>query len=102
MLDMMPDHSSLNFPKAQAIKDATMAHFIYSNLVENTFFYHINGAYHSENKEGLVWYLNILNPELKVLTIATVSQEDVSKLEKENKGKADFIIVVDSDMNTSY
>jgi uncharacterized iron-regulated protein len=42
MLNMIPDHGSMNFPMAQAIKDATMAHFISINLKDNSVFYHIN------------------------------------------------------------
>ena len=42
------------------------------------------------------------NPDLKRATISTVSQEDISELEEENIGEADFIICVDSDMTTTY
>ena len=42
------------------------------------------------------------NPQITFGTISTVIQENVSKLEKENKGKADYIIVVDKDMTTTY
>jgi hypothetical protein len=36
------------------------------------------------------------------MTIATVEQKDVKDLEKENLGKADFIIVVDEDMTKTH
>lgn len=39
---------------------------------------------------------------LKVLTISTVMQSDLSKLEKEYKGQADFILVVDEDMTKTF
>ena len=65
-------------------------------------FLHYNGAYHSENYEGIVWYLRQGNPELKISTITTVSQKDIQNLLKENKQKADFIICVDEDMTTTY
>ena len=45
-----------------------------------------------------IWYLKQENPNLKIVTITTVSQEDVSKLTKENTGKADFTICVNEDM----
>ena len=32
MMKMMPGHANENFPKAQAIKDATMAYFMYDSL----------------------------------------------------------------------
>ena len=102
MLTMMGDHTSPNMPKAQAIKDATMAHFILQHYEIGKPFIHFNGAYHSDNYEGILWYLKQQKPELRYATISTVSQKDINKLLAENKGKADFIIVVDEDMTTTY
>ncbi len=102
MLTMMKDHKNPNFPKAQAIKDATMAYFIMKNRREDQQFLHFNGAYHSNNFEGIYWYLQNENKELKIATISTVLQEDVSKLEKEYKEQADFILVVDKEMTRTY
>ncbi|MEZ4996873.1 MAG: ChaN family lipoprotein [Bacteroidales bacterium] len=45
-----------NFPKAQAIKDATMAHFIAENLTDGKTFIHYNGSYHSDNYLGIIHY----------------------------------------------
>ncbi len=101
MLSMMGGHGGENFPKAQAIKDATMAHFIAQNY-DNTKFIHFNGSYHSDNYEGILWYLKKLLPNENYLTITTVTQDDISALEEENIGKADFIICVDSDMTNTY
>lgn len=102
MMTMMGDHANANFPKAQACKDATMAHFILQYYRTGSLFLHFNGAYHSDNYEGILWYLKQKNPGLKYATITTVSQADVSKLLAENKGRADFIICVDEDMTTTY
>ena len=103
MLTMMSDHANENFPKAQAIKDATMAHSIYERFKrDNAMFIHYNGAYHSNNFEGIYWYLKQLQESLKIGTITTVLQENVNKLDKENKAIADFILVVDEDMTTTY
>ncbi len=105
MMEMMPGgHGGENFPKAQAIKDATMAHFIAQNMNigEDHVFYHINGSFHSDNKEGIIWYLEKYKPGIRVMNISVVVQEDIHKLEKEHFGVADFIIVVDSDLTTSY
>ena len=102
MMDMMPGHGAANFPKAQAIKDATMAHFILKYFEPGKLFMHYNGAYHSENDEGIVWYLKKQQPSLRYGTITTVSQENLFELLKENKGKADYIICVDEDMTTTY
>jgi len=97
-----PMHMMENLPKAQAIKDATMANFILKNLNDGYVFFHINGSYHSENHEGIVWYLKEYNKknatELKILTITTVEQDDLDELEKDNLGKADFILCIPEDM----
>lgn len=102
MKDMMPGHGGENLPKAQALKDATMAHFILQHFKPGSLFIHYNGAYHSENYEGILWYLKKQQPGLKYATITTVSQQDISRLLQEHIGKADFIICVDEDMTTTY
>lgn len=102
MMKMMGDHTSPNMPKAQASKDATMAYFINKNLKENTVFIHYNGTYHSDNFEGISWYLKTYHPEIKIVTISTVEQSDLSKLEEENYNKADFILVIDEDVTKTY
>ena len=102
MMTMMAGHASPNLPKAQAIKDATMAWFILKNYKPGSLFLHFNGAYHSQNYEGILWYLRQQQPGLKYATINTVSQKDLKKLLDEHKGSADFIICVDEDMTTTY
>ena len=97
-MEGMGSHVTENFPKAQAIKDATMAHFILKNWSKDKLFLHYHGSYHSESFESIYWYLKQQNPKLRIVTIHTVSQADVEKLEKENSGKADFTICVDEDM----
>ena len=98
----MAAHSGQNTVKAQAIKDATMAHFILKNIDEGFVFLHINGSYHSDNYEGVVWYLKEYNKrnatDLKIVTISSVDQDDVDELEKANLGKADFIVCIPEDM----
>jgi len=100
MMEMegMGSHVTPNFPKAQAIKDATMAHFIMKNWSAGKLLIHYHGSYHSENFESIYWYLKQANPDLNIVTITTVSQDDVSELKDDNKGKADFTICVDEDM----
>jgi hypothetical protein len=98
----MGDHGTPELVKAQAIKDATMAHFILMNYKEGTLFLHYNGAYHSDQYEGILWYLKKENDRLNYGTISTVSQDNVNKLLKENHNKADFIICVDNHMTKTY
>lgn len=102
MVAMMGGHGGENLPKAQASKDATMAHFIVTTQVPGSLFIHYNGSYHSENYEGIGWYLAKNNPLLKIKTITTVSQKNIHNLEAENLNKAHYIICVDADMTNTY
>jgi hypothetical protein len=98
MMDPAGGHSSINLVDAQAIKDATMAHFIMRYWAPGKLFLHFNGAYHSDDFESMVWFLKQANEELKIITISTVSQDDIEELDKESLGKAHFIITVPSQM----
>jgi len=98
----MEGHDAENFPKAQAIKDATMAYSIAGSLAEGKSFIHFHGTFHSDNFEGIVWYLNQYKPGLKIMTIASVEQESTDILLEENEGLADFILVVPEDMTKTY
>jgi uncharacterized iron-regulated protein len=102
MEHMGQQNVSPNLPKSQAIKDATMAYFIKKNLAENNIFLHVNGSYHSEYYEGIMWYLKKLDPFMKVLTIATIEQSDLSKLADDKILMADYIIVIPDDMTKTY
>jgi uncharacterized iron-regulated protein len=96
-------HGTPNLPRAQAIKDATMGWFIATNLQPGGLFIHYNGTYHSDNYEGILWYLNRYQPgRLKVVTISSQMQEKTAPLKKENLGKADFVIVVPESMTRTY
>ena len=100
-------HMSVNLAQAQAMKDATMATFILKNfLADSMIFLHFSGAYHIENYEGVVWmtkmYLRKGSTSPKIMTISCVEQDDLDDLEKSNEGKADYIIVIPSDMTKTY
>ena len=95
-------HANANFPKAQAIKDATMANSILKNWQKGQTVIHYNGSYHSDRYMGIIWYLKKYNPSVKVETIATVMQDDINKMSDEYKGNADFIIIVPSSMTRTY
>ncbi len=103
MLQMsMGGQVSPNLPKAQAIKDATMAHFIRKNLSPGKTLLHFNGTAHSDFFEGIMWYLKNADPYLKVLTVATVEQSDLSALSEESILRADYILVVPDDMTRTF
>ncbi|WP_299819365.1 ChaN family lipoprotein [uncultured Pontibacter sp.] len=93
---------SQNIVQAQALKDATMAHFILGEVKGGKKMLHFNGAYHSDNFEGIGWYLKQGNSQLKTLTITTVLQGDLEKLAEEHNNKADFILVVPASMTRTY
>ena len=98
----MMAHMGENLPIAQAIKDATMAETILRDRREGSLFVHFNGSYHSDFYQGIYWYLQQENPHLRILTITTLTQSDLKKLNKEAYGQADFILVVDEDMTTTF
>lgn len=97
-----PTHANPNFPKAQAIKDATMAYSITENWKPGHLFYHIQGSYHSNNYEGIFWYLKQYNSNLKVVSISVVEVDQVSKFKKEDENLADYIFYIPSDMIKTY
>ena len=107
MLDMngiqgMGGKPNENLPKAQAIKDATMAHFILKNLDPGKLFIHYNGSYHSDNYLGIIYYLKRYRPDIRVATITTVLQDDIESLLPENSGVADFIVVIPANMTRTF
>ncbi|MFP4059218.1 MAG: ChaN family lipoprotein [Bacteroidota bacterium] len=103
-MDGMPGriHGNDNLLKAQAIKDATMAHFILENREPGTIFLHFNGDYHSKDHEGIVWYVNRYEKGLNIKVISSVLQENPGKLEDINKGRGDYILVIPKSMTRTY
>ena len=94
----------MNMVESQAFKDATMAQFIMANpgRKEGTVHLHFNGAFHSDFHQGILWYVQQKQANIRVLTISTVTQEDVRKLDKEHLGRADFIICVPESMTRTH
>jgi len=98
----MAKNVNQNLPKAQAIKDATMAYSIVKYHNPSQTVIHYNGSYHSDRYMGIIWYLNKYSPGLKIVTITTVLQDDIDKMKDESLGKADFVIVVPASMTRTY
>jgi len=90
------------FKEAQAVKDATMAHFILQNMNDDNVFIHYNGTYHSDNHESIVWFIKRDATQFDVITIASVLQSDIDELDEKNLGLADYIIVIPENMTTTY
>jgi uncharacterized iron-regulated protein len=91
-------HGGQNLPKSQAVKDATMSHFILQNWSPGKTFLHYNGAYHSNNHSGICWYLTQSNPKLKILVISATTQENVDSLIDDGQGLGEYIICVPESM----
>ena len=101
MQKMMGEHGA-NIAKAQGLKDATMAYFILKNWKKGKTFLHFNGSYHSDNYQGIVWYLKNSNPKLKIVTITTAEQEELNSIDEETAKLADFILIVDQNITKTY
>jgi len=102
MKDMMGGHvppNMLNIQTAQASKDATMAHFSVKNFNKGDLFFHLDGSYHSNNKRGIIWWVNKIHPGLNIKSITTVSTSDWENMTDEEKESiAEYIIVVADNM----
>ncbi len=102
MKDMMGGHvppNMLNIQTAQAAKDATMAHFSVKNFNKGELYFHFEGSYHSNNKRGIIWWVNKIQPGLNIKSITTVTKSTWDKMTKEEKKSiAEYIIVVADNM----
>lgn len=104
MMEMDMGHQMGNkayFAMAQAIKDATMAHFIAKYLKSGHTFIHYNGEFHSKLYGAISWYLKIYKPEVKIITISTQEADDL-EFKDEYKEQADYIFVIPTDMTKTY
>ena len=86
--------------EAQAIKDATMAWWITQHLQGK--FIHFNGNFHTDSCDGIIPYLLQYKPSITYEVVRAVRQEDISHLEDDYKGIANYYICVPEDMITSY
>ena len=102
ILAMGMGHGGENLPKSQAIKDATMAHFILKNWKIGSTFIHFHGAFHTKNYEGINWYLKKENKRLKTLTISCYEQDNLDELDEDQIGVADYIIVTPTNMTKTH
>lgn len=101
MMGDAPSHATMNIARAQAMKDATMAHFILKNFTKGKTFLHFNGTYHSDRFESIIWYLKQADPSLKILTISSVEQPDLDRMNKESEGLGNYILVIPESMSKS-
>lgn len=102
MADNMGGHvppNMLNIQIAQASKDATMAHFSLKNFKSGDFLFHFEGSYHSNYNQGIIWWVNKIQPGLNIKSVTTVMQSEWEELTKQEKAEiANYIIVVADNM----
>jgi len=98
----MPGHGSENFLYAQAIKDVAMARGIYDERTNNEVLYHINGAFHSKNREGICHYLSEMDPNLDIITIQAQEVENPDVFQQQNSNLASFHIQINTLVTKSY
>jgi uncharacterized iron-regulated protein len=99
LLDLGSAHGmdAENFLAAQAIKDATMAHFILANCSSGQLFVHLNGEYHSRRYGGIFWYLKQAQPDIAIVTITSVEGGTLDFLE-DYRDVADYTLVIPRSM----
>ena len=90
-----------NFVKAQALKDATMAHFIRENYKKKSQFIHFQGDFHSKNRGGIYWYLMDANKNYQIISISSVESETL-EWDGSYANRADLILVIPSNMTKTY
>ena len=97
-------HGGTHLAHSQASKDATMAHFIMRQHEKarprpvRTL--HANGTYHSDNYEGIYWYLRHYRFGGSIMTISTSRQSELPPAARPlpddhtQLGRADFLLIV--------
>jgi uncharacterized iron-regulated protein len=105
MADKMGGHvppNMLNIQTAQAAKDATMAHFSLKNFKPGDLLVHFEGSYHSNYDQGIIWWINKIQPGLKIKSITTVSESEWKKMSAQEKTDiANYTIVVADSMTST-
>ncbi len=102
MASKMGDHvppNMLNIQTAQAAKDATMAHFSLKYFEKGDFYFHFDGSYHSNYNQGIIWWINKIQPDLTIKSITTVLRSEWDEMTTEEKATiANYTIVVADNM----
>ena len=89
----------LNMQMAQAAKDATMAHFSLENFNSGNLLLHFEGSYHSNYEQGIIWWINKIQPGLNLKSITTVLQSEWNEMTADQKASiANYIMVVVDNM----
>ncbi|PVH24852.1 ChaN family lipoprotein [Sphingobacterium corticibacter] len=87
--NMIPGHGGENMLQSQALKDASMAHQILAHTKGDQIILHLNGVYHTKNREGIISFMKSVHPD-KMLTITSITKEATDHDFKE----ADFTLLI--------
>lgn len=98
----MAMHGGKFMMEAQAVKDATMAHFIEKHWSPGKIFLHLNGAFHTNKYEGIISFLSKTWLKKDLLVISMTTQSDIHKLEEDNKDLGDYIFCFAEDYAKSH
>lgn len=100
---MAHGHGGDNLALSQASKDATMAHFILANFdAASSRHIHLHGTYHSDNFEGIYWYLRYYGFEGSIMTISTSDEPNPAAFNEELLNRATVILQVHDRMTKTY
>jgi uncharacterized iron-regulated protein len=100
-----PESSSRNIYYSQSLWDAGMSYSIYNFLKKNKHkkVFHCVGGFHTEEKLGTAAQLHIRNKKLKILNIASFSDESFRNPDWEKLSyKADYIILTNPDLKKTF
>lgn len=95
-------HGDHHFVSAQAIKDKTMAESSLRFFSKGDKLLHLNGAYHSKNREGIIWYILQDQPELEIISIQTIETSSPEIFELQEDNTSDFYLFVNEKITKSY
>ncbi len=100
-----PASTSQNIYYSQSLWDAGMAYSIYSYLKKNKGkkVFHCVGGFHTEEKLGTAAQLQMRNKKLKILNIASFSDESFNNPDWEKFSyKGDYIILTNPDLKKTF
>ena len=93
-------HGGETLPMAQASK--TLHGPFHPVKLARAPFVHFNGAYHSQDGEGIGWYLREGQPDLDILTIHVHMQSDMFAPDESEVGRGDFLLVTHERMTRTH
>ena len=63
------------------------------------FYFHFDGSYHSNYNQGIIWWINKIQPDLTIKSITTVMRSEWDEMTVEEKATiANYTIVVADNM----